>query len=208
MAVWRDFAMAVAVTVLAMVCPAGASETSEPVGRVAVVTGLVTALDEVESRVLAAGDPIHRSDRVITAGGVVSIEFLDGSVVTIGADSIVIVAEYAVGEGESDLGRTLSLILGALRAVVAGDGAPPVFEVETRAAVAAARSTEWAMEVDREDHTAVLGIVGEVAVTGAGTTVVLGPGFGTDIDPGEAPTPATEWGAGRVARLLARTDVP
>ena len=208
MAVWRGFAIAVAAAVLATVFPAGALATGEPVGRVAAVTGLVTALDEVESRVLAAGDPIHHSDRVITAGGVVSIEFLDGSVVTIGADSIVIVAEYTAGERVSGLGRTLSLILGALRAVVAGDGAPPAFEVETRAAVAAARSTEWAMEVDRADHTAVLGIVGEVAVTAAGTTVVLGPGFGTDVDLGEAPTPATEWGAGRAARLLARTDVP
>lgn len=205
---WHRFCIAMTAAALAVASPAGAAEVDEPIGRVATVTGLVTALDEAQSRVLTAGAPIHRSDRVITAGGTVSIEFLDGSVVSIGADSIVIVAEHAADEQETGFGRALSLVFGALRAVVAGSGAPPAFEVETRAAVAAARSTEWAMEVDRDHHTAVLGVAGEVAVTAAGMTVVLAPGFGTDVDVGQAPTPAKEWGEGRAARLLARTHVP
>jgi hypothetical protein len=45
---------------------------------------------------------------------------------------------------------------------------------------------------------------GAVAVTGAGKTVRLGAGQGTDIArPGEPPTPPKAWGAARIQAALA-----
>ena len=102
----------------------------------------------------------------------------------------------------------LKLLLGIIRTSLSGAWSGG-FEVQTRAAVAAVRSTDWITEA-RDDRTAVFGVAGKVAVRALAddTEVVLAKGFGTDVVNGEAPTPPKQWGSSRVEEVLARTRLP
>ena len=79
------------------------------------------------------------------------------------------------------------------------------FEVITPQAIAAVRGTKWAVDV-AEGKTAVFVVTGRVAVSreAGSPSVELGPGDGVDVEAGTAPLVVRQWGAPRVAALLAR----
>lgn len=79
------------------------------------------------------------------------------------------------------------------------------FEVITPQAIAAVRGTKWAVDV-AEGKTSVFVVTGRVAVSreAGGASVELGPGDGVDVEAGTAPLTVRQWGAARVAALLAR----
>ncbi len=79
------------------------------------------------------------------------------------------------------------------------------FQVTTPQAIAAVRGTKWAVDV-QDTRTSVLVLAGQVAVrrpTGAGQ-VLLGPGDGVDVDPGNDALVVKHWPQPRVTALLAR----
>jgi len=79
------------------------------------------------------------------------------------------------------------------------------FEVTTPQAIAAVRGTKWAVD-SQETRTSVLVLRGQVAVrrrAGDGR-VLLGPGQGVDVDPGNSPLVVKRWPQPRVDALLAR----
>jgi ferric-dicitrate binding protein FerR (iron transport regulator) len=79
------------------------------------------------------------------------------------------------------------------------------FEVITPQAIAAVRGTKWAVDV-ADGKTSVFVVTGRVAVArGYGSPgVELEPGEGVDVEAGTAPLTVRQWGAARVAALLAR----
>jgi hypothetical protein len=79
------------------------------------------------------------------------------------------------------------------------------FEVITPQAIAAVRGTKWAVDV-ADGRTSVFVVDGSVAVSRAagGDSVELGPGEGVDVEAGTGPLTVRQWGAARVAALLAR----
>jgi len=79
------------------------------------------------------------------------------------------------------------------------------FEVITPQAIAAVRGTKWAVDV-ADDKTSVFVVTGRVAVSRetGGASVELGPGDGVDVEASTAPLTVRQWGAARVAALLAR----
>ncbi|MEW9804837.1 FecR domain-containing protein [Mesorhizobium sp. ZMM04-5] len=79
------------------------------------------------------------------------------------------------------------------------------FEVITPQAIAAVRGTKWAVDVVN-GKTSVFVAEGRVAVSReAGAPVVeLGHGDGVDVETGTEPLAVRQWGAARVAALLAR----
>jgi hypothetical protein len=79
------------------------------------------------------------------------------------------------------------------------------FQVTTPQAIAAVRGTKWAVDV-QDTRTSVLVLAGQVAVrrpTGSGQ-VLLGPGDGVDVDPGNDALVVKHWPQPRVTALLAR----
>lgn len=97
-------------------------------------------------------------------------------------------------------GTTLRLGAGALF-LSRGNGSRSPTAVVTPAALIAVRGTRlWCGP--EEGRFAVLLLHGAVEVIAAGIGVPLEVGEGTDLAPGEAPTPARRWGAPRVARAL------
>lgn len=199
---WR----AIGVCLLAM-CLAGTKAVAEdtaPVGEVTALTGAAVVLRADGPAALFRGAPVRRADTVRTLAGTrLQISFEDGSHLVLGADSKVTVARYAPsGDGQG----LLELLRGIVRVVLEKADPWQSFEVETRTAVASARSTQWIVDLTAEG-TAVFVVDGTVAVRGAGREIVLRPGFGTDVPPGMPPGDPKQWGQGRVDDVVARTTL-
>lgn len=187
-----------------------AAQTGKLAGHVAQQRGTVTALSDATPRVLHLGADLFLGDRIITGNDArVRIEFLDGSVLSVGARSQIEIADFAFDADGFGVRGVLSLLVGIVRSTLSGDRWNDGFEVRSRAAVASVRSTDWITEV-REDRTSVFVVDGtvEVASTGPGPAVQLGQGFGTDVPLGGAPSPPNQWGQVRVQDVLSRTQVP
>lgn len=196
-------ALALGILVLAAAVPGQAAEPA--VGRVVQQQGDVRVARGGAVVLLALGAEVLRRDRIVSGhDGRVRIEFVDRSLVAIGSDTELLVADYAAGRDGRRLGAVLSLLSGIVRAVVAEPGGS--FDITSRAAVASARSTEWLMETTGAG-TAVFAAAGVVAVQSVGTNAVveLTPGMGTDVPPGVAPTQPKLWGKARVEDFIART---
>lgn len=204
---WRQTATLLLVCLIMVAPNAGASaQEQDAVGEVVRQVGVVTALRATTARPLRLGAPVFQGDRVITAEDAkVEIEFRDGSTLSVGSGTEVEVVDYSP-DGRQ-YGR-LELLIGIIRSSLSelwGGG----FEVQTRAAVASVRSTEWVTEA-QEDRSSVFVISGEVEVTGTadGTRVLLGEGQGTDVEVGGTPSQPTQWGSSRVEDVLTRTRLP
>lgn len=183
--------------------PAWAAD--QAVGRVVQQEGDVQVMRDATAARLAVGAEILRRDRILSGSdGRIKIEFADRSLIAIGSDTEVLVADYVVGRDGRRPSALLSLLSGIVRAVVAEpDGS---FDITSRAAVAPARSTECLMEA-AGDKSAVFAAAGTVAVQSVGTNAVvqLTPGLGTDVPLGGPPTPPKLWGQSRVDSFVART---
>jgi hypothetical protein len=188
--------------VLVLARPAHAQE-EEGIGRVADLTGPAVVLRERGPQALYRGARIYREDRLRTLETAkLKIVFADGSELVVGADSKVNIARYAPDEGEG----VLQLLRGILRAVVPDSTRWERFDLQTRNAVASARSTEWIVVLTLE-RTSVFVIDGAVDVSAAGGQVRLRNGDGTDIPVGAAPGDPVQWGQARVSRALTRTTL-
>jgi hypothetical protein len=202
------FAALAAAAALAAPAPAPAQEV---VARVATVQGAAYVAREAARLVAEAGLEVQRRDELTTAGdGRMRLNFRDGTVVAIGPNSRVLVLHYLDTLGGAD-SRTplLELFVGILRATVPDVGSLG-WTLETRAAVASSRSTDWiveAGEVEGTPNTAVIVLGGVVRVADRqGGTLNLTGGEGVDVRLGEPiPDEPTRWGAGRVIDFVERT---
>jgi hypothetical protein len=92
-------------------------------------------------------------------------------------------------------------LLDGIAGFLLDDGSPGGVQVTTPSAVAAVRSTQWAMQVDRK-ASAVFAREGTVFAFGdGGQSVRLGPGEGVDVTPQGDVRPAVTWGAARIGRF-------
>jgi hypothetical protein len=205
--------LALAILLAAMLFVAvPAARAQAPVGTIVQQRGPCTVLREATSAALTVGAPVFPTDRIVTGPEArIKVQFADGTVVSVGSDSVVAIVDYVVAPERTRLKATLSLVLGVLRAVLPAGAAAGSFDVEGRTAVASARSTDFVVDT-RPDHTAVFVAAGRVGVAGktAGpaNTVVLEPGFGTDVPAGSPPSPPIRWGQRRMDDAIARTTVP
>jgi len=186
---------------------AQAADTQPPViGEVVAVRGAVFFDAGTVQQPLVVKAPVHRGDSIVSAAGKAQIGLLDGTIISVGENSRVRVADYdASGAGTR---ARLGLVSGVLRLLVNKISPSGHFEVETETAVAAVRGTDWVIEATPE-KTAVAIVTGVVAVSGraapASPPVVLdAAGQGTDVPRGGAPSPPTRWGQQRFADTLAR----
>jgi len=197
---------AVLMAALANMVPGSALAAELVVGSVLAVRGDVFSDTTSGQQPLKANAPVRLGDTIVSASGKAKIALNDGTVVSVGENSRVRVADYERAPGST--GTRVSLVAGALRSLVTKTTATGKFEIETETAVAAVRGTDWVVEVTA-DQTSVAVVSGEVAVTSrapqAQATVVLNtPGQGTDVRRGSAPTPVATWGAQRFSSTLAR----
>lgn len=117
----------------------------------------------------------------------------DGLQVVLGPDSEIAVSGVLDGAIRPFGLRLLDGIAGFLFDRAGGDGV----QVRTPSAVAAVRSTEWAMRVE-DRASAVFARDGTVFVVADGGTVRLGPGEGVDVTRGGGVGDVVRWGQPRI----------
>lgn len=219
---------ALALTTLALVVlAAGRPTLASEAGIVTSLRGAATATRDGAGRALHVGAAVHQQDSVVTATGArLRITLADGSTLVLGESSQLVLSAVVMGTDSGGGSMVFDLLSGIVRAVI-GPNPPEMFEVRGRAAVAAARATEFVVETGTRTTSVFVG-GGEVAVsaTYGGGEAVLGTGDGIDVErpiprvrslrlpPGEpdAPVgtelgPVRQWGASRVAQVMARTLV-
>lgn len=194
-----------------LAAPAAAQDSI--VGAVVERSGTATVVQDGRPRMLDPGLELHLEDRIYTgAEGKVRIRLVDGSLLTVGPGSELQLTEFhrrLGSDGEALFDGLLDLVRGIVRATLSEAPQDRRFEIHTRAAAAAARSTEFVVVDDRESS-AVFVVEGGVAVRSpvAPGEVLLGPGEGSDVPLGEAPGAPVEWGAPRVEKVLDLTTLP
>lgn len=196
-----------AVCVVVAAGPALAQDAA--VGQVVRQQGSVAAQRDGTMRALHLGAAVHQGDRVFTGSGAkVAIEFRDGSSLTVGAATEVVISEYVLDGGGRGVRGVVSLIFGIVRTSLS-DMWRSGFEVRSRAAVASVRSTDWVTE-SQADKSSVFVVEGTVAVspTAGGNAVLVPADDGVDVPTGGAPSGVKRWGAKRVTSVLERTRVP
>lgn len=148
----------------------------------------------------AIGQMLSAGDRITTnATGSATITCDTGLTITIGGDTVIILDRVMTPNRRGAGIRLLEGIAGFLLPQPRSGG----FEVRTPSAVAAVRSTEWAIEVDQR-ATAAFVREGAVTVTGSDGSVLLSPGEGVDVDAAGSVGAVVEWGDGRIAMFNQR----
>ena len=219
---------ALALTTLGLpVLVAGRPSLASEAGIVSSLRGAATATRDGATRVLHVGAAVHQQDSVVTATDArLRITLADGSILALGEGSQLVLGTVAMAADDGGGSFVFELLSGIVRAVI-GPNPPAMFEVRGRAAVAAARSTEFVVETGTRT-TSVFVAGGAVAVSAAygGGEAVLGAGDGIDVErpqprtrslgltrgeadvPGPADLgPVSRWDPNRVAQLMARTLV-
>lgn len=187
--------------------PASAQE-SQPVARVVAQIGLVTAFRDTTPRVLRLAAPLYEGDHIVTGPDArVELELADGSRLSLGAGTRVALDQVRYDASGHGVRGVFNLILGILRSSLSGPTWREGFSIETRAAVASVRSTDFVTEALAE-KTAVFVVEGRVEVAAGQTTVAtLQAGQGVDVPLGATQAETKTWGQKRVDDVLARTRV-
>ena len=200
------------VATLGEIAPAGAQAPA--VGTVEALVGaaMVTPFDASAPRALAVGAELFEGDRIRTeAGARLRLRLLDGSVLTCGEATDLILDWVLYVPEQATRSVLLRVPLGIVRAVVELLVPHSTVEMHTATAVISARGTEWIAEA-QPAATAIVALEGEVAVQNVDPSVPgavsLGPGEGVTVE-ADAPPPApTVWGDARRNAFIERTTVP
>ena len=146
----------------------GASSAfAQPVCTVAAVAG------EAKSgpKALAVGDTLDEGAEIRTgAKGRVRLRCVDGSSLVLGDNSQLTLTQYQAPKGEQPRAVSLWLEVGVMGQKVTPGGANGSWEVRTPSAVTAVRGTEFVVEVNAEQTTAVHVDTCEVEVGGTAKT--------------------------------------
>jgi len=184
---------------------ASSTAASAVVGSVLAVRGAVSIDAGNGPQPLTPNAALHVSDTIVSGAGKAKLAFNDGTIVSIGENSTVRLADYEIAGG--GVKANVNVIAGALRLIVDKVAPAGRFEVQTETAIAAVRGTDWVVDVT-PDQTSVAVVSGVVAVSSRGdapgTVVLEGRGQGTDVRRGRAPTAAAVWSAQRFANTLSR----
>lgn len=142
----------------------------------------------------ATGLGIGRNATISTAANTrLTLTCPDGLEVVLGPDSTLTVSGLLDGVERPFGLRLMDGIAGFLFGKTGGDGV----QIRTPSAVAAVRSTEWAMRV-QDRATAVFARDGTVFVAASDQIVMLKPGDGIDVTSAGVPGPIKQWGQGRI----------
>jgi|GEM_PF-5323505 ferric-dicitrate binding protein FerR (iron transport regulator) len=208
----------IATSLVAAVLMAGwcASAAAVTVGTIVRVQGEVAIVQAGTITPAFVGQAVDSAANIRSgADGKVLVELVDGSTVTLAADTAVSMAELVPASPDGFLSGIIDLVSGAVRVLAAPSPETRRLEVRTGMGVAAVRSTRFFVEASPAGM-AVFVWAGRVAVSpaSAAMTVELTEGEGIDIkpSPGDSavlimPDAPTKWSAPRIASIDERTNM-
>jgi hypothetical protein len=190
------------------------AQAARSIGAVSALMGdcRVGRAGEAAALPLAVGSELFEGDRIRTAEDArLKLEFLDGSVVQLGAGTELTIDWYRHAPEQRTENVLLRVSTGILRLIVELVLPRSAFGVQTPTAAASVRGTDWILEAT-PDATAIVALEGAVAVRnvddGVPGEVVLGAGEGVTVEEGVPPPAPAVWGAARREAFIARTTVP
>ena len=189
---------AIVIMVVALVARRDAASAEDGVGSVAALEGQAEALHPGATAwaPLAAGDVVRQGSQLRTlADSKLKILLHDESVLTLGPSSQLTVEEQTLAPASVS---RLSLLLGAVRAVVSERYAAPgaSFELRTPTAIAGVRGTEFIASYDAgTEESVVVGVAAKTWVrslldAAGARQIEIGPGETTTVRRGSYPLPA------------------
>ena len=194
----------------AMALPAWAA----PVAEVTAVRGDAKS----GSHALAVGDPLEIGAEVRTGtDGRVRLRFIDGSTLVVGDRTVMKVERFDMAAGDGNLREAATLLLNA--GLIGQKVAPSKggsWEVRTPTAVTAVRGTEFVVEIEADQATAVNVQSGKVEVEAVQGTrslrprsrvTLADPQAGTQCNPSRGCSPSAAWEPERVKSTQARLSL-
>lgn len=183
------------------VIPSTVLGNDEPVGSVVAIRGEVNAVDmENFSRKLSLKSDIFREDTIITGKrGRVQIMFIDNTIISLGRNSEMNIAEYEWDPEKKD-GEVKTKVKEGVFRVMGGaitKVAPHKFTTETPAATIGIRGSMYSGKVSGDSLTVVFqGGKGIDIINENGSVAITQAGYGTRVQNLlEAPTPPTKFKA-------------
>ena len=190
------------------------AQVAHSIGAVAELVGdcRVGRAGEAVAQPLEVGTELYEGDRLSTAAdGRLKIEFVDGSVVQLGAGTELALDWFLHAPEEQTQNVVLRVSAGILRVIVRLVLPRSAYGVQSPTAVASVRGTDWILEAT-PGATAIVALDGAVAVRNADDgvpgEVVLGPGEGVTVEARSPPPAPSVWGDARRESFIARTTVP
>ena len=160
--------------------PPGSALVAEVKGNVSVIPPQGAAAAAQRGMALPAGTNIE------TAKGSVILLLADGSQVLVKSKT-----RLVLKSPESSEGHFLQMFLGEILATIKKRlGETPPFRLGTPSAVITVRGTRFSVQVDKKGRTTVQVFEGVVEVEGLAEkprTVLVEPGYQTEVDPGKQP---------------------
>lgn len=186
-----------ALVALILALSMGAAQANTPVGQAGPVQGDARLVAPAGEGALAEGAPLHAGDRVLTGPNALALLMLTpDTTIHLGPDS-----DLHLDAQLAAMGGTLTL--GGALVFDRPEGAAPVdIRLVTAFGEIGVRGTRFFVGPSRGTY-AVFVDRGQVQVTGAGVTVDLGAGQGTELAAGQPPTTPTAWGDARITDAFA-----
>jgi hypothetical protein len=203
---------ALCLAALGEIAPAGAQPAPVAAVEALVGTAVVTRQATGEALPLTVGAELFEADRVRTdAGARLRLRLRDGSVLTCGEATGLILEEALYAPARDSQSFLLRVSFGIVRSVVDLLAPRSMYEMHTNTAVISVRGTEWIAEAQRA-ATAIVALEGQVAVRNVDPAVpgevTLGPGEGVTVEAGTPPPAPTVWGDARRNAFIERTSLP
>jgi hypothetical protein len=178
------------------------------VGAVAQLTGTVEVVRNKETITPTQGMKICRGDLFKTAAGsVAELALRDGTKLTVGKDTQLVIREYRIFRSKPNL-ALFDLVQGAFRSITGSiTKRPHRFEVTTRVATIGVRGTDfwggYGLTPDGAYDVIMLSGKGVYVKNDKGQVELDQAGFGTTVTVDGKPTEAHAWPAEKVTRAVA-----
>lgn len=194
------------VVLAALLCLAAAGHALalDPIGKLARVQGKVASKQAPAGRDMAAGDPVHLGETLVTSGNArAEVRLSDGSVITLSEDTEFTFSRY----DQPAKSARFEMLRGAFRAVtgsIARTGQPD-FQVNTPMAVIGVRGTDFWGGFFSAGELGVFMIDGKGVFVrnGAGTRIIGKPGDGVTVRSADtAPEAPVTWRDEKVAKAV------
>ncbi|XOZ32826.1 FecR family protein [Halomonadaceae bacterium KBTZ08] len=152
-------------------------EGSEPVARVVVATGEVTArAPDADKRALKRRSAVHQGETVVTGSDSrTQLRFEDGAVIALASNSRLVIERYRFQEQDKADHAVVRLLTGGLRTLTGevAETQPDNYEVETPLASIGVRGTDYQLAL-RNETLAVAVWAGRAIVSNEAGTLPLG----------------------------------
>ena len=184
---------------------------AEPAGKVSLIRGRASVLQQASVTNLYAGAPVYSGARILTGSDArVRLQMLDDTAIILGANTEFVVGDYHY-DAAADAGRaSLELVRGFFRAITGRitkrDNAP--FTLKTASLTLGVRGTDfWGEQHPNLAQIALISGRSIIVSTRAGSVEITSPLYGTRVTSADKPPePPYRWSDAELARAVGTVD--